>query len=72
VVAISGKAHHPVVRFTGRSADTVLGMVLEITAEELRRADQYEVAACKRVSVTLKSGSRAWVYVDARSALPDS
>ena len=68
VVATSGKTHHPIVKFTGKDTDVVPGAVFQITAEELRNADKYEVAAYKRVGVTLRSGVRAWVYVDARFA----
>jgi hypothetical protein len=66
VVATSGKIHHPIVRFTGRESDVVYGTAFEITEEELRNADTYEVSAYKRISATLLSGVRAWVYVDAR------
>jgi len=68
VVATSGQSHHPIVRFTGRDADGVRGTVFEISADELRRADDYEVTAYKRVAVKLRSGIQAWVYVDARHA----
>jgi gamma-glutamylcyclotransferase (GGCT)/AIG2-like uncharacterized protein YtfP len=67
VVATSGQTHHPIVSYTGRALDAVDGMVFEVTPEELRNADRYEVAAYKRVAVTLRSGRRAWVYVDARN-----
>jgi Gamma-glutamyl cyclotransferase, AIG2-like len=70
VVATSGKTHHPIVAFTGRETDAVAGTVFWITAEELQNADKYEVAAYKRIGVILRSGARAWVYVDARYALP--
>jgi hypothetical protein len=70
VVAKSGKTHHPIVTFTGAAADGVPGVVFEITRAELLKADEYEVAAYKRVSVTLRSGKKAWVYVDARFAPP--
>lgn len=70
VVAASGKARHPIVRFTGRTNDAVLGTVFEVTEQELRNADKYEVAAYTRISVTLGSGISAWVYVDARHAPP--
>ena len=53
-----------------RDADGIRGTVFRVTAEELRNADTYEVAAYKRVAVTLRSGARAWVYVDARYAPP--
>jgi hypothetical protein len=66
VVATSGKTNHPIVRFTGRSSDIVYGTAFEVTERELQNADAYEVSAYKRISVTLLSGVRAWVYVDAR------
>jgi hypothetical protein len=68
VVATSGKTHHPIVAFTGRDSDSVAGTVFQITAAELQNADKYEVTAYKRIAVTLGSGVRAWVYVDARYA----
>ena len=64
VVAASGETHHPIVRFTGDVNDTVAGMVFQITAEELRSADAYEVDDYRRVSATLVSGIQAWVYVE--------
>ncbi len=70
VVATSGKTHHPFATFTGRDADGIAGTVFQITEEELRNADNYEVAAYQRIAVTLRSGARAWVYVDARHAPP--
>jgi gamma-glutamylcyclotransferase (GGCT)/AIG2-like uncharacterized protein YtfP len=68
VVAKSGKTHHLILRFTGRNSDRIGGMVFEITDAELAAADEYEVAAYKRIAVSLVSGVRAWVYVDARFA----
>ena len=58
VVATSGKTHHPIVSYHGTA--------FEVTAEELQHADAYEVSDYKRISATLLSGVRAWVYVDAR------
>ena len=66
VVAISGKAHHTMAQFTGRASDVVSGTVFGLTPDEIRHADEYEVAAVKRVAVVLQSGVRAWAYVDAR------
>jgi hypothetical protein len=69
VAAASGRTHHDNATFTGRSDSRVRGMVFEITEAELAAADGYErAAAYVRISVTLASGTRAWVYVDARSA----
>lgn len=66
VVATSGKTHHPIISITGNDQDAVPGAVLLLTPDELRQADQYEVAAYERRSVTLASGAVAWAYVDAR------
>jgi gamma-glutamylcyclotransferase (GGCT)/AIG2-like uncharacterized protein YtfP len=68
VVAISGKAYHPIVKFTGNAASRVAGTVFEITDSELAMADDYEVKAYTRVRAKLVSGKDAWVYVDARFA----
>ena len=66
VVAISGTARHTMATFTGNASDVVSGTVFAVTADELRSADTYEVAAVTRVAVVLQSGARAWAYVDAR------
>lgn len=70
VVAASGKTHHPIVKHSGAPADRVSGTVFQISDAELAQADRYEVAAYRRVAVTLASGLSAWVYVDARFAPP--
>jgi gamma-glutamylcyclotransferase (GGCT)/AIG2-like uncharacterized protein YtfP len=67
-IALSGKADHVIVKFNGRSDSRVRGTVFEITANELAKADRYEVAEYRRISVTLASGKKAWVYADAGSA----
>lgn len=71
VVAISGKSTHTMARFTGRAYDVVPGVVFAVTQAEIWNADEYEVAAVKRVSLVLQSGARAWAYVDARNAPED-
>jgi hypothetical protein len=68
VIAISGQARHTMARFTGRAADVIDGTVFEVTVEEIRNADKYEVPAVQRVAVVLESGLRAWAYIDARDA----
>ena len=45
-----------------RHGQTVEGLVLEVTADELRRMDAYETAAYRRVRVPLRSGRTSWVY----------
>jgi len=66
VVETSGKTHHLIVRYNGNDDSRVPGTVFEITAEELARADEYEVAEYVRVATILSSGRQAWVYVDGR------
>jgi len=66
VIAVSGKTQHTMARFTGRASDVIPGTVFAVSPDEIQSADQYEVAAVKRVAVTLESGARAWAYVDAR------
>ncbi len=63
VLAVSGLTHHPILFATGSAADTVAGSVLEITDNELLRADDYEVDDYQRVAAPLSSGGTAWVYV---------
>ena len=64
-VATSGKAHHAIVKFNGRSDSRVAGMVFEVSESELTDADQYEPAGYQRISAMLASGKQAWVYADA-------
>lgn len=70
VVATSGASHHPMVRHSGNMEDSVNGTVFRISTAELTRADAYEVDNYRRVAVTLASGIRAWVYVDAAPEPP--
>lgn len=65
VVRLSGESHHPIVAPSDNPADEVAGMVFEITPQELAAADDYEVSDYKRISVRLRSGVDAWVYVRA-------
>jgi len=65
VIATSGKTHHPIVQRSSDLEHEVAGTVFEITAQELARADQYEVSDYMRISVVLKSGLQAWVYIQA-------
>ena len=66
-VAKTGKADHDIVTRTGQSEHRVEGMVLEVTDDELARADRYEPAGYVRILAPLASGRQAWVYADARS-----
>lgn len=63
VVGVSGADQHPVAVATGSASDLVPGLVFEVTAEDLARADLYEDADYRRIPVTLASGLAAWLYV---------
>lgn len=43
--------------------DSVAGVVLGVSPEELARMDAYETDAYTRVRVRLEKGREAWVYV---------
>src|SRR5438093_959245 len=65
-VALSGTAHHRNLQFTGIASDLVEGTVITVTKKELEQADAYEPAEYQRVLVQLRSGMKAWVYVNTR------
>lgn len=72
LAAALGRTHHANATYNGRGDSRVNGTVFEITDAELAAADAFEqVAAYKRIYVTLASGRKAWAYVDARSAPQD-
>jgi gamma-glutamylcyclotransferase (GGCT)/AIG2-like uncharacterized protein YtfP len=63
IAATSGAATYFNVEYTGRESDSVAGTVFQVARKELEQADVYELDAdYRRVSVVLKSGTRAWVY----------
>jgi gamma-glutamylcyclotransferase (GGCT)/AIG2-like uncharacterized protein YtfP len=45
-------------------SDTVDGIVYSISSADLAKADQFESNAYKRVEITLKSGTVAWIYIE--------
>ncbi len=66
IVALTGESHLAYVEPSSNPEDEVPGIAFEITERELAAADKYEAGAeYRRISVTLKSGGQAWVYVGA-------
>ena len=59
-------AVHRNLQFTGVESDIVAGTVLTITPKDLEQADSYEPTDYQRVLVQLKSGNKAWVYLNSR------
>lgn len=63
-VAASGESHYANAEPSSDPEAVVSGTVFEITEHELAAADKYEeVAEYRRISVRLRSGDQAWVYV---------
>ena len=64
VVATSGAQTHPIL-LPDPDAAPIAGMALEILPHDLAPADAYETDAYRRITVTLRSGRAAFVYVAA-------
>jgi gamma-glutamylcyclotransferase (GGCT)/AIG2-like uncharacterized protein YtfP len=67
VIMASGMEIHPILKYTGDSSDIVEGTVFEVTALELKQADEYEVEEYIRVKSDFNSGNVAWVYACANT-----
>ena len=65
VIKACGSRFHPIVTPSSDPTAWVEGTVFAITESELAAADAYEVDDYKRISVRLRSGIDAWVYVKA-------
>ena len=65
VLSKSEQQYHWIAVKTNDERDIIAGMVFELTPEELTIADSYETEDYVRVMEKLKSGTQAWVYVDA-------
>jgi gamma-glutamylcyclotransferase (GGCT)/AIG2-like uncharacterized protein YtfP len=63
VIAASGSDRHPILKPTDRADAAVEGMVFAISEADLAAADEYEVDDYRRITVPLRSGGEAWVYV---------
>jgi len=63
VIATSGSDRHPILKPSDRPDAAVEGMVFTISNDELAAVDEYEVDDYRRVTVPLRSGDQAWVYV---------
>jgi gamma-glutamylcyclotransferase (GGCT)/AIG2-like uncharacterized protein YtfP len=62
----AGLTHYENAVPSAQATDRIEGVALEVTDDELLRADDYEApAGYTRHEVTLASGTRAWVYIAA-------
>ena len=55
---------YPMAVPSGHSSDEIAGISFNVSFVELYWIDQYETAAYKRVPIVLKSGKRAWIYIE--------
>lgn len=46
------------------STDTIKGILFNISSDDLAKIDLFESNAYKRIQVTLKSGTVAWIYTE--------
>ncbi len=60
-----GPEVHAIAIPSGHPADEIAGTLLRLTEAELAAADAYEPDAYRREMVTMRSGRRAWAYVQA-------
>ncbi len=63
VIATSGSDRHPILRPANRPDAHVDGTVFVISALNWPQPMTYEVDDYRRISVPLRSGPQAWVYV---------
>jgi hypothetical protein len=60
---------HPILRPSSRPGLAVSGRTLQLSPEDLARADAYEGLHHRRIPVTLVSGRGAFVYVEAAAGV---
>jgi gamma-glutamylcyclotransferase (GGCT)/AIG2-like uncharacterized protein YtfP len=63
VLEKSNQNVHPIAIKTNDSKNFIEGMIFEITENELKQADAYEVEDYERVLEKFASGQSAWIYV---------
>jgi len=63
VLRKSNQKYHPILEFSGNSADEVEGVLFEVSNEEILHADEYEVDDYKRIETVFKSGKKGFIYV---------
>src|SRR5262245_43040145 len=63
VLSKSEQKYHLIAVPSNDKEDFIEGVALEVSMEEVLRADEYETEDYKRIEVVLESGKRSWVYV---------
>jgi gamma-glutamylcyclotransferase (GGCT)/AIG2-like uncharacterized protein YtfP len=60
IIEIDGK-HYPCI--VPNKAEEVLGLIVEVSDDELSKIDAYETSNYKRKRVVLMGGTSAWTYM---------
>ena len=63
VLSKSEQQYHLIAIPSKNNSDSIEGIVLEVSEEEVLIADKYETDDYKRVKLILESRKEAWVYV---------
>jgi hypothetical protein len=63
VLRKSDQKYHPILVFSGNPEDEVEGVLFEVTAEEILKADAYEVDEYKRIETVFRSGKTGFIYI---------
>jgi|SRR5215217_3710811 len=63
-VVTSGAEYQRTLEFTGNASDFVEGTVFSVTQQELEQADAYEPDGYERAQIELRSGTKAWTYLN--------
>ena len=58
------KGQYPIMEVSNDRLDEVAGKVFRVSYVELYEIDSYETKMYKRVEVVLKSGTKAWAYIE--------
>lgn len=63
VLRKSNQKFHLILEYSGKEEDSIEGTLFELSDEEIKQADNYEVEDYKRITVILKSCKEGFVYV---------
>lgn len=55
---------YPLIEPSSMQSDIVQGMLFKVSNFELHEIDQYETSFYRRIQVMVKSGIKAWTYVE--------
>jgi gamma-glutamyl AIG2-like cyclotransferase len=72
VLSTSDQRYHLIAIPSNDKKEFIEGVALEMSMEEILRADEYETEDYKRIKVVLESGKKSWAYVSSIHASASS